>query len=85
MNVCCGWQTPPKGSLDFEAEVGRSRRQSDWVKGRSRQQPKKDSNPGIASIPMSGVTDGTMHEVYIRYSEKEPVTGGIQYIQYNSK
>jgi hypothetical protein len=84
INLACGWATPPKGSLDFEVRLdgpdGRL-----LGKGSVPPPTKKGQQFGTASFPMGTVTDGAMHAVYILYTGKEPVSGGIQFIQYNSK
>jgi hypothetical protein len=84
IDLSCGWQTPPNGSLDFEIRLdgpdGRL-----LGKGGVPAPGRKGQSFGVASIPVGAVTDGAMHSVYVLYSAKEPVTGGIQYIQFNSK
>jgi hypothetical protein len=84
IDLACGWQTPPKGSLDFEARLdgpdGRL-----LGKGKIPPVTKKGQQSGMASIPINAVTDGAMHTIYILYTGKEPVSGGMQFIQYNSK
>ncbi len=84
IGLVCGWQTAPKGSLDFEARLDGP---DGKLLGKGTMPPvsKKGQQSGIASIPIRPVTDGTMHAVYIRYSAKEPVSGGIQFVQFNSK
>jgi cytochrome c len=84
IDLACGWQTPPKGSLDFEARLD-SPDGKLLGKGAISPVTNKGQQFGIASIPMSAVTDGAMHTVYILYAGKEPVSGGIQFIQFNSK
>ncbi|HET6256748.1 MAG TPA: ThuA domain-containing protein [Puia sp.] len=84
IDLACAWQTPPKGSLDFEVRLdGRDGK----VVGRAVIPPgnNKGQQSGDASIPIAAVTDGAMHSVYILYAGKEPVPGGIQFIQFNSK
>lgn len=83
INLICGWQTAPKGSLEFEARLDRP---DGKLLGKGSVPVATKGQPsGIASIPMEEVTDGSMHSVYILYSGKEPVTAGIQFIQFNSK
>jgi cytochrome c len=84
INLACGWVTPPKGSLDFEARLD-SPDGKLLGKGMIPPVTKKEQQSGIASVPMGVVTDGAMHAVYILYTGKEAVQGGIQFIQYNSK
>jgi cytochrome c len=84
INLYCGWQTPPKASLDFEARLdGPDGR----VLGKGTVLPvtKKGQQSGVASIPVIAVTDGAMHTVYVLYAGKEPVSGGIQFMQFTSK
>jgi len=84
LSLACGWQTAPKGSLDFEARLdgpdGRL-----LGKGSIPPVTNKGQQSGSASIPVEAVKDGAMHTVYIRYAGKEPVAGGIQFVQFNSK
>ncbi len=84
IGLACAWQTPPKESLDFEARLDGP---DGKVLGKGTIPPvtKKAQQSGMAPIPMSAVTDGMMHTVYILYAGKEPVSGGILFIQYNSK
>jgi cytochrome c551/c552 len=84
INLVCGWQTAPKGSLDFEARLDGP---DGKLLGRGTIPPvtKKDQQSGVATIPAGVVTDGAMHAVYILYAGKEPVSGGIQFVQFNSK
>jgi cytochrome c len=84
VSLVCGWQTAPKGSLDFEARLDGP---DGKLLGKGTMPPvtNKGQQSGIAAIPIRPVTDGTMHPVYIVYSGKEPVTGGIQFVQFNSK
>jgi hypothetical protein len=42
---------------------------------------KKDQHYGVASIPIAAPE--AMHAIYIVYAGKEPVSGGIQFIQFN--
>jgi cytochrome c len=84
IDLNCGWQSPPKGSLDFELRLDSP---DGKLLGRGSIPPvtKKGQPFGIASIPIDGVRDGAPHAVYILYAPKEPVAGGIQFIQFNAK
>jgi hypothetical protein len=84
IDLACGWQTPPKGSLDFEARLDGPEGKL-LGKGLIEPVTKKGQQSAVASIPVMAVTDGAMHTVYVRYAGKEPVSGGIQFIQFNSK
>jgi cytochrome c len=84
IGVVCGWQTAPRGSLDFEARLDGP---DGKLLGKGVMPPvtKKGQQSGIASIPIGAVTDGGMHSVYIVYAGKEPISGGIEFIQFQSK
>jgi len=92
INLVCGWQTAPEGSLDFEARLDRP---DGKLLGKGTIPPvtKKDQQSGVAgagtvgvaAIPIGVVTDGVMHAIYFLYAGKEPVSGGIQFVQFNSK
>jgi cytochrome c len=84
INLTCGWETAPQKSLDFEARLDRP---DGKLLGKGEMPPVtgKQQQHGIASIPIDAVTDGGMHAVYILYSGKEAVTGGIQFVQFSSK
>ena len=84
LNLVCAWQAAPKGSLDFEARLDGPEGK---VLGKGSMPPvtKKGQQSGIASIPIEAVNDGAMHSVYLIYSAKEPLTGGVEFIQFNSK
>src|SRR6202044_1036790 len=60
INLACGWVTPPKGSLDFEARLD-SPDGKLLGKGMIPPVTKKGQQSGMASIPIGAVTDGTLH------------------------
>jgi cytochrome c len=84
IDLVCGWQTAPKGSLDFEARLDGP---DGKLLGKGTIPPVagKGTTSGIAAIPLPAVTDGAMHSVYILYKGKEPVSGGIQFVRFYSK
>ena len=84
IGLLCAWQTAPKNSLDFEARLDAP---DGKVLGKGTMPPvtKKGQQSGMAKIPIGAVTDGALHSVYILYKAKEPVAGGIQLVQYDSK
>jgi len=84
VSLVCGWQTAPKGSLDFEARLDGPDGKL-LGKGAIAPAAGKGATSGIAAIPIAAVTDGAMHSVYILYAGKEPVSGGIQFVQFDSK
>jgi len=84
VNLTCGWQTPPKGSLSFEVRL-------DGPEGKSLGAgvmpavTNKGQMFGIAHIPVGAVTDGNLHSIYFLYKGKEPVAGGVMSLQFNAK
>jgi hypothetical protein len=83
ISLVCGWQTAPKQSLDFEVRL-ESPNGKLLGKGTTTGVT-AGVTAGVAAIPIGEVTDGAMHSVYIVYAGKEPISGGIQFVQFNSK
>jgi cytochrome c len=79
-----GWQTPPKGSLDFELRLDRPDGQL-LGKGSVPASANKKQVAGVASIPVSAVGDGGLHPIYIIYHPKETTTAAILSLQFYSK
>jgi cytochrome c len=84
ISLVCGWQTAPKGSLDFEVRLDGP---DGKLLGKGAMPPvtKKGQQSGIAAISIGAVADGSMHSVYVVYAGKEPVSGGIEFIQFQSR
>jgi len=84
INVACSWETAPRQPLDFEVRLDGPEGKL-LGKGATSVVLKKDQHNGVASIPIDAVADGAMHAIYILYTGKEPVSAGIQFIQFNPK
>jgi cytochrome c551/c552 len=84
INLACGWQAPPKGTVDFEARLDSP---DGKVVGKGSVAPitKKGQLFGIAHVSISPVTDGNLHVVYFLYKAKEPISGGVVSLQFASK
>jgi cytochrome c len=84
INLNCGWQTPPKGSLTFEVRLdgpgGKSLGMGVMPAGTN-----KGQMSGIAHVPIGEVTDGNLHSIYFLYKGKGPVAGGVMSLQFNAK
>ncbi|GGA93892.1 ThuA domain-containing protein [Puia dinghuensis] len=86
ISLTCGWQAPPKMPLGFEARL-------DGPDGKLLGKAAITPSPGkpgalafaIATLPISAITDGSSHTVYFLYKSKEPISGGILSLTFNSK
>ena len=69
VTLVCGWQTPPKGSLNFEA-TPRCARWRLLGKGSIPPVTRKGSEQSeMATIPVVAVNDGSEHAIYILIRE----------------
>lgn len=79
--LLCGYQTPPKENLDFQLRLDRP---DGPLLGHIGIPPSEPKGRGSgASFDVSAVTDGAMHTLYILYTGKEAISGGIQWVQFN--
>jgi cytochrome c len=81
--LLCGYQTPPKESLDFQLRLDSP---DGLLLGYMQIPPSVLTGRGSGgSFDVRAVTDGAMHTLYILYTGKEAISGGIQWVQFNGK
>jgi cytochrome c len=86
VSLTCGWQAPPKNPLSFEAHLDSP---DGKTIGKGTITPASGKKGAIAmavaTLPISDITDGTEHAIYIVYKGVEAISGGIMSITFNAK
>ncbi|HEV2353931.1 MAG TPA: PKD domain-containing protein, partial [Puia sp.] len=84
VNLTCGFQTPPKETVAFEAHLDAP---DGPLLGKGTIGPvtRKGQSFAVASIPISPGKDGAMHPLCIVYGAREHVTGGIMSLRFSPK
>ena len=83
VNLTSGWQAPPKKGLTFEVRLDAP---DGKLLGKATMPvPAKGQPGGVIHVPMDKVADGKFHTIYFVYTAQEPISGGVNSVQFNGK
>lgn len=83
LSLPCGWQSAPSSGFTVEARLDAAN--GTLLGTGTLPKPAKGQKGGLVMIPISPVTDGKMHSVFIVFKAAEKVVGGFMSLGFNSK